>query len=1307
MNAGPAKLKHSSSKAALAAVFILLSMTFVRAAILTGSTGSHDPSRMINCNGKYYIYSTGGGMKSSTDKINWSSGTSPFNGVPNSVRTLISTNQGIWAPDVIFSNNKYYLYYSVAASDGLHSAIGLLTSPTLDPAAAGYHWTDVGVVVFTTDHVQKRSAIDPCPFLDTSNNLWLSWGSGYANGATWSDPTIFLTRLDNTNGLASSTDTNQYPVALGHIEGSAIYYLRGYYYAFWNSGGCCSGASSSYTIHLARSPTVTGTYVDKNGAGNSSVTFLSSTVVKNSINGNEHGPGHAGILSEGGIDRVTYHYYPDTGGSVIGEETIVWGADGWPTCGADLAPETCKMFSLNNGLAMGVYQGGTTNGAPIDQETFTGGTSQQWTVDFTTNGSTADGYYSLTSVGSGKVVDVFQSNTNNGTLINQWTWGGGNNQKWFIEQTSEGYYRMVSKLSQSVIDISGYSDTSGTWLNEMVWNNGVDQQWLLTTSSGSLPAAPTGLTATAGTGQVSLSWTAVGGATRYNVKRGTTNGGPYTTSIGSPTSANFTDTVVTNGVTYYYVVSTVNANGISGKSSQASATPGGLQPPPAAPDGLVAVAVSASQINLTWTDNSTNELNFLIERAPDNTNFTQAGSVGIGVTNYSDTGLSASTVYYYRVRASNLGGNSAYSNTNSATTLAPAPGLVWRGDGAGNAWDMGVSSNWFTGGSRVLFANGADVILDDTGSNNVPVSLTGGLQPASILVSAAKNYTFGGAGALAGAGSLSKSGTGLLTINTTNSHSGGTVIASGTLVAGNIGANSAAWGTGPVTFMGGTVQFNGYGGSTGTGWGGMTNRLNVPAGQMGTLLLPPRWGYSSPFTSPLTGGGTLNVTVDYIRDYFSGDWSAFSGQINVSPRSGTGDFRIDNTGGYVNAAFYVNSGVNFYVINHNNLTVDLGELGGASGAIIGTGNGASTNPTWRIGAKNTTSTYAGVMVDSGVTSLIKTGTGRLILSGANTYSGVTTINDGTLQIGAGGATGTPGTNNIVNNATLTFNRSDTISYGGVISGAGDLDKLGNGTLTLNNAHTYAGATTIESGTLALIGIGSIASSLEINISAGALLDVSGTTGGAMTLTGGKIISGVGAVKGSFTIGSGATLSPGSPIGTLTFSNALTLAPGGTGFFEISKASSNNDVAKVFGALTCGGNLVVTETSGYPLAAGDSFKLFDAAGYSGAFANVNLPPLPAGLGWNTNALNTAGTLSVVIATVPVFSPIFISGNDLVFSGSGGVASAGFYLLGSTNLTLPMSNWTRLVTNQFDDQGNFNFTNLIPPDSMPNFYLLQLP
>jgi hypothetical protein len=97
-----------------------------------------------------------------------------------------------------------------------------------------------------------------------------------------------------------------------------------------------------------------------------------------------------------------------------------------------------------------------------------------------------------------------------------------------------------------------------------------------------------------------------------------------------------------------------------------SATP---PTPPAAPTGLTATAVSSSQIDLAWTDNSNNETGFEIERSVDGTNFTPRATVGAHVTAFQDTGLFASTTYWYRLDATNGGGDSAYSNVASATTL--------------------------------------------------------------------------------------------------------------------------------------------------------------------------------------------------------------------------------------------------------------------------------------------------------------------------------------------------------------------------------------------------------------------------------------------------------------------------------------------------------------------------------------------------------------------------------------------------------------------------------------------------------------
>jgi hypothetical protein len=132
------------------------------------------------------------------------------------------------------------------------------------------------------------------------------------------------------------------------------------------------------------------------------------------------------------------------------------------------------------------------------------------------------------------------------------------------------------------------------------------------------------------------------------------------------------------------------------------------------PSGLDATAVSSSRIDVNWVDNSSNESAFAIERcdgSPCSTSFTQIASVGANVTTYADTGLSAGATFSYRVRAQNAGGSSAYSNTDSATTL-PATGVSLSAVGYKVKGQKQVDLTW-TGASSSnmdVFRNGVKVV---------------------------------------------------------------------------------------------------------------------------------------------------------------------------------------------------------------------------------------------------------------------------------------------------------------------------------------------------------------------------------------------------------------------------------------------------------------------------------------------------------------------------------------------------------------------------------------------------------------------
>jgi autotransporter-associated beta strand protein len=267
---------------------------------------------------------------------------------------------------------------------------------------------------------------------------------------------------------------------------------------------------------------------------------------------------------------------------------------------------------------------------------------------------------------------------------------------------------------------------------------------------------------------------------------------------------------------------------------------------------------------------------------------------------------------------------------------------------------------------------------------------------------------------------------------------------------------------------------------------------------------------------------------------------------------------------------------------------------------------------------------------------------------------------------------------------------------------GGLTKLGAGTLTLTRANTYTGPTIISNGSLALGNGGSISDSVNINILAGANLNTSAIT--TLTLASGQTLEGGGSITGALTSSAGSTVAPGSSgaTGTLTASGAVTL--NGTTCMKLNSSASTNDVV-AGSSITYGGTLNLTNLSG-TLTAGKSFKLFNATTYNGSFTNLT-PVIPGlGLGWATPSLSTSGTLSVIAQPTPRphFAGIVASGTNLVMSGTNGVPYWTYYVLTSTNVSLPVSNWTVVATNAFGGSGNFSFTN--SPHAPQTFYQLQL-
>ncbi|MBP6964487.1 MAG: fibronectin type III domain-containing protein, partial [Armatimonadetes bacterium] len=183
--------------------------------------------------------------------------------------------------------------------------------------------------------------------------------------------------------------------------------------------------------------------------------------------------------------------------------------------------------------------------------------------------------------------------------------------------------------------------------------------------------APTNLVGTAvSTSQINLSWADNSTKeTGFKVSRGTSASGPWTTVTVGANVTSYSNTGLTAGTTYYYQVCATNSTGDSSYAATSATTQSAVTKPNA-PTNLVGTAVSTSQINLSWADNSTNETGFKLNWGTSASGPWTAVNLGANATSYSHTGLSASTTYYYQVCATNSAGDSSYAATSATTQSA-------------------------------------------------------------------------------------------------------------------------------------------------------------------------------------------------------------------------------------------------------------------------------------------------------------------------------------------------------------------------------------------------------------------------------------------------------------------------------------------------------------------------------------------------------------------------------------------------------------------------------------------------------------
>jgi autotransporter-associated beta strand protein len=369
---------------------------------------------------------------------------------------------------------------------------------------------------------------------------------------------------------------------------------------------------------------------------------------------------------------------------------------------------------------------------------------------------------------------------------------------------------------------------------------------------------------------------------------------------------------------------------------------------------------------------------------------------------------------------------------------------------------------------------GAGALGSFSGNNvatgNITLGWSGGTvtaSNASIGVDAGSTLTV--TGTISGANRLTKVGDGTLIVNTAGTWTGGTTFAAGVL---RLGVATGVPTASALTFSGGTFDLNGFNRT-------ITSLSGTGGIMLGSAVLTVNQTAAGQFTGPISGTGSLTKT-------------------------GAADLRLVGTNSYSGGT-----------------TVSAGSLTGDSASL----QGAITNNATVVFDQAAAGTYGGVMSGSG--SLTKTGVGALRLTGANTYSGGTTVAQGELV-----GTTTSLQSNIVNNAAVTFDQIAAGTYGGVMSGGGSLAKTGAGALRLTGANSYSGGTTVSGGEL--VGTttslqGDIVNNAAVTFDEAA----AGTYGGVMSGSGSLTKTGVGALRltGANSYSGGTTISGGTLIGT--------------------------------------------------------------------------------------------------------------------------------------------------------------------------------
>ena len=620
---------------------------------------------------------------------------------------------------------------------------------TAGNAQVGLNWSASSGA---TSYSVQRSTTSGGPYTTIGSPTTTSYtDTGVTNGTTY----YYVVAAVNTAGQsANSSQVSATPTAF-----------------LINYG---SGFSSSSGLQLNGSTTLSGSRLRlTNGqSGESSSAFYTTPVNVQSFTTNfsfqmtdAQADGMAFVIQNGAATALGLGGgglgYEDIGNSVAVKFDIFSNAgEGTDSTGmyengaAPTVPAvdmTSSGVVLLSGDVMNVQlsYNGTTLGLSITDATTNANFTTSWTVNIPTEVGSTTALVGFTggSGGDTAIQDVLSWTYNTGSNTNpppaptnlvatpgnaqvglSWSASSGATSYNVQRSTTSGgpYTTIGSPTTNSYTDTGVTNGTTYYYVVSAVNTAGqsANSSQVSATPQVGIPPAPTNLVATPGNAQVGLSWSASSGATSYNVKRSTTSGGPYTT-IGSPTTTSYTDTGVTNGTTYYYVVAAVNATGQSANSSQVSATPLGVPP---APTNLVATAGNG-QVGLSWSASS-GATSYNVQRSTTSGGpYTTIGSPT--TTSYTDTAVTNGTTYYYVVAAVNTAGQSANSSQVSATpqlAIPPVPtnliatagnaqvGLSWSASSGATSYNVKRSTT--SGGPYTTIGSPTTTSYTDTGVTN-------------------------------------------------------------------------------------------------------------------------------------------------------------------------------------------------------------------------------------------------------------------------------------------------------------------------------------------------------------------------------------------------------------------------------------------------------------------------------------------------------------------------------------------------------------------------------------------------------------